>query len=226
VSSKKKKPATNKVAPVVEEHPEPEPQDDVPSRQIEEVQDTAPERIEPPAAPEAVETALIIETVSESKPQPIVEVVAEPTPTVEPVAQEAEPEKSAEVLPPPVTEPTPAPVKPKPLTMASLHAEIEDLRRIVDQQAILIKQLMEVPVKQRKPPLSNGKVQIKDTLTGKIYPSKNNVYQSLLKAGELDDLVKQGVFGSDPAKNSFGCYNLFRAYPNRFVEVKPEEIKV
>ena len=110
--------------------------------------------------------------------------------------------------------------------MASLHAEIEDLRRIVDQQAILIKQLMEVPVKQRKPPLSNGKVQIKDTLTGKIYPSKNNVYQSLLKAGELDDLVKQGVFGSDPAKNSFGCYNLFRAYPNRFVEVKPEEIKV
>jgi len=69
-------------------------------------------------------------------------------------------------------------------------------------------------------------VQIKDTLTGKIYPSKNNVYQSLLKAGELDDLVKQGVFGSDPAKNSFGCYNLFRAYPNRFVEVKPEEIKV
>ena len=94
MSSKKKKPTINKVEPVIEEHTELEPQDDVPSRQIEEVHDTAPERIEPPAAPEAVETALIIETVSESEPQPIVEVVAEPTPTVEPVAQEAEPEKS------------------------------------------------------------------------------------------------------------------------------------
>jgi hypothetical protein len=110
--------------------------------------------------------------------------------------------------------------------MTSLHAEIEALRQIVDQQAILIKQLMVAPVKQRKSPLSNGKVQIKDTLTGKIYPSKNNVYQSLLKAGELKSLVDANVFGTNPEKNSFGCYNLFRAYPNRFVEVKPEEIKV
>jgi hypothetical protein len=110
--------------------------------------------------------------------------------------------------------------------MTSLHAEIEELRKIVDGQTILIKQLLEAPARQRKPPTSNGKVQIKDTLTGKIYPSKNNAYQSLLKAGELDALVEQGVFGSDPAKNSFGCYNLFRAYPGRFVEIKPEETKV
>jgi hypothetical protein len=107
--------------------------------------------------------------------------------------------------------------------MISLHSELEELRQVVDGQAILIKQLMETPVRQRKPPTSNGKVQIKDTVTGKIYPSKNNVYQSLLKAGELDDLVKQGVFGSDPAKNSFGCYNLFRAWPNRFEEVHEEQ---
>jgi hypothetical protein len=154
------------------------------------------------------------------EPQPIIEVVAEPAPTVEPVV---------EVKPPPVIEPTPTsvpPAKPKPLTMTSLHAEIEALRQIVDQQAILIKQLMVAPVKQRKSPLSNGKVQIKDTLTGKIYPSKNNVYQSLLKAGELKSLVDANVFGTNPEKNSFGCYNLFRAYPNRFVEVKPEETKV
>ena len=142
--------------------------------------------------------------------------------------QVAEPEKSAEVVPQPVVEPAPAPTpvppaKPKPLTMTSLHTEIEELRKIVDGQAVFIKQLLEAPVKQRKPPLSNGKVQIQDTKTGKIYPSKNNVYQSLLKSGELDDLVKQGVFGSDPAKNSFGCYNLFRAYPGRFVEVKPSD---
>jgi hypothetical protein len=125
-----------------------------------------------------------------------------------------------------VAEPAPAPVKAKPLTMISLHAEIEELRKIVDGQATLIKQLLEAPVRQRKPPTSNGKVSIKDTVTGKIYPSKNNVYQSLLKAGELDDLVKQGVFGSDPAKNSFGCYNLFRAWPNRFEEVHEQEQSV
>ena len=208
MSSKKKKPAIKKVEPVVEEHPEPEPQDDVPSRQIEEVHQTEPEPVEQHVEPEPV---------------------AGMAPIVAPVAQEAEPGKSAEVEPLPVVEPAPVPVppsKPKSLTLISLHSDIESLRQIVEQQAIIIKQLLEAPVKQRKPPLSNGKVQIKDTLTGKIYPSKNNVYQSLLKAGELDDLVKQGVFGSDPAKNSFGCYNLFRAYPNRFVEIKPEEIKV
>jgi hypothetical protein len=141
--------------------------------------------------------------------------------------QKAEPEKSAEPQPvvEVVVEPAPAPVPPKlkPLTLISLHNELEELRQIVDQQAILIKQLLETPVRQRKPPTSNGKVQIQDTKTGKIYPSKNNVYQSLLKAGELDDLVKQGVFGADPAHNSFGCYNLFRAYPGRFVEVKPSD---
>jgi hypothetical protein len=108
--------------------------------------------------------------------------------------------------------------------LASLSGELSALKQVVDQQSLQIKQLMETPARQRKPPTSNGKVQIKDTLTGKIYPSKNNVYQSLLKAGELDDLVKQGVFGSDPAKNSFGCYNLFRAYPGRFVEVKPSDV--
>ena len=200
MSSKKKKPVTKVSAESVIEPPiDPTPPEDVPTIQVD-----AP--MEEKAEPEKS---------AEVEPQPIVEVVAETAPVVAPVA---------EVKPPPVVEP--APVKPKPLTMTSLHAEIEELRKIVDGQAVFIKQLLEAPVKQRKPPLSNGKVQIKDTKTGKIYPSKNNVYQSLLKAGELDDLVKQGVFGSDPAKNSFGCYNLFRAYPNRFVEVKPEEIKV
>jgi hypothetical protein len=164
--------------------------------------------------PEPVEELPVIqleESVEEkTEPEPVVETA----PTVELVV---------EVKPQPVVEPTPAPAKPKPLTMISLHNELEELRQVVDGQAILIKQLMETPVRQRKPPTSNGKVQIKDTVTGKIYPSKNNVYQSLLKAGELDDLVKQGVFGSDPAKNSFGCYNLFRAWPNRFEEVHEEQ---
>jgi hypothetical protein len=205
MSSKKKKTTTNKVVPVeAEQLIDPERVEEVPTIQIEEVHDTEPEPVEQPA-----------ETVAEVEPQPIVEVVAEPAPTVEP---------AVEVKPQPVIEPTPAPVKPKPLTMTSLHAEIEELRKIVDQQTILIKQLMETPARQRKPPTSNGKVQIRDTKTNVLYPSKNNVYQSLLKSGELDDLVKQGVFGSDPSHNSFGCYNLFRAYPGRFVEVKPSDV--
>jgi hypothetical protein len=205
MSSKKKKPA-NKVAPVESEPIEPEPQDDVPSRQIE------PDPVEPPAEPEPIaETAPIVETVAQ--------------------VQEAEPEKSAEVEPPPVVEPTPAPIpvptsKPKPLTMTSLHTEIEELRKIVDGQAIFIKQLLEAPVKQRKPPLSNGKIQILDTLTGKSYPSKNATYQSLLKAGELSELVNKGLLGNNPYKNNFGCYILFRAFPGRFQESKPEETKV
>ena len=204
--TKKKKP-TNTVSAEPVEQIDPTPPEDVPTIQID-----APveEKIEPVQEAEPEKSA-------EVEPQPVIEIVAEPAPTVEPIV---------EVKPQPVVEPTPAsvpPAKPKPLTMTSLHAEIEELRKIVDGQTILIKQLLEAPARQRKPPTSNGKVQIKDTLTGKIYPSKNNAYQSLLKAGELDALVEQGVFGSDPAKNSFGCYNLFRAYPGRFVEIKPEE---
>ena len=186
--TKKKKPATTVVEPIVEEQIDPEPVEEVPTIQL----DEAP-------VEEKTEPLQEAEPVADVEPQPTVEVVVE----------------SAS-----------APVKPKPLTMTSLHAEIEELRKIVDGQATLIKQLLEAPVRQRKPPTSNGKVQIRDTKTEKIYPSKNNVYQSLLKAGELDDLVKQGVFGSDPAKNSFGCYNLFRAWPNRFEEVHEQEQSV
>jgi hypothetical protein len=204
MSSKKKK-QVNKVSaePVVEPPIDPTPPEDVPTIQVDAPLEEKTEQVQE-AEPE-----------KSAEPQPIVEVVAEPAPIVEPVV---------EVKPPTVVEPTP--VKPKPLTMTSLHAEIEELRKIVDGQAILIKQLMETPARQRKPPTSNGKVQIKDTLTGKIYPSKNNVYQSLLKSGELDDLVKQGVFGSDPAHNSFGCYNLFRFYKDRFIELIHEESNV
>jgi len=208
--TKKKKPAIKVSAPVesvVEQPIDAEPPEELPTRQIEEVSIEQPTELEP---------------VAETEPQPIVEVVDEPAPTVEPVV---------EVKPQPVVEPTPAPApvppsKPKPLTMTSLHSELDALRQIVDQQGLLIKQLMETPIRQRKPPVSNGKVQIKDTLTGKVYPSKNNVYQTLLKAGELEDLVKQGVFGPNPLKNSFGCYNLFRAWPNRFEEVHDQEQSV
>jgi hypothetical protein len=201
--TKKKKP-TNTVSaePVVEEQIiDPIPLEDVPTIQLDEL--PVEENIEPVQEAEPEKSA-------EVEPLPIIEVVAEPAPTVETVV---------EVKLPPVVETTPAPVKPKPLTLASLSGELSALKQVVDQQSLQIKQLMETPARQRKPPTSNGKVQIKDTKTNVLYPSKNNVYQTLLKSGELDDLVKQGVFGSDPAHNSFGCYNLFRFYKDRFIEI-------
>jgi len=195
MSTKKKKP-TNTVP--VETEPiidqQQEPAEEFPIRQVDELQP------ELETEPESIQV------------EPELVVRAESTSVVEPV------QAPVEVA----TKPEP-PSKPKPLTMISLHNELEELRLVVDQQAILIKQLMETPVRQRKPPTSNGKVQIKDNATGKIYPSKNNVYQSLLKAGELKELVDAGVFGADPVHNSFGCYNLFRAWPNRFEEVKPDQ---
>jgi hypothetical protein len=199
MSTKKKKPAIKvSVEPVVDQQQE--SAEEFPIRQVDEVQPeekTESESIQPELEPVVqAELTSVVET----------------TPAVEPVPETIEVVTKPELTP-----------KPKPLTMISLHNELEALRQTVGQQGALIAQLMETPTRQRKPPTSNGKVQIKDMVTGKIYPSKNNVYQSLLKAGELDDLVKQGVFGSDPAKNSFGCYNLFRAWPNRFEEVHEEQ---
>ena len=60
-------------------------------------------------------------------------------------------------------------------------------------------------------------------MTGEVYPSKNNAYQTLLKAGELKELVDKGIFGAVPEKNTFGWYALVRAWPDRFEEKKSEE---
>jgi hypothetical protein len=81
----------------------------------------------------------------------------------------------------------------------------------------------EALVALKRKPTANGKVQIRDKVTGKIYKSKNSVYQTMLKAGELSDLVKAGAFGASPEKNTFGVYALFRAYPDRFEEVREPE---
>ena len=94
---------------------------------------------------------------------------------------------------------------------------------MAEEHTNLITQLQETLARKRKPPVSNGKVQILDKQTGEIYPSKNNAYQTLLKSGELKDLVDKGVFGDNPAKNTFGWYALVRELPDRFEEVKPTE---
>ena len=93
----------------------------------------------------------------------------------------------------------------------------------MDNHTLKIEEIQTILGKKRTPPVNgNARVTIKDTETGAIYKSKNAVYQSMLKAGSLDALVKHGIFGADPAHNTFGVYALFRAYPGRFVEVKHE----
>jgi len=130
--------------------------------------------------------------------------------------------------PAPTPAPTPevpqpeAPATPSP-TIENLFEELQSLKQLAGEHTNLINQLQETLARKRKPPVSNGKVQILDKQTGEIYRSKNNAYQTLLKSGELKDLVDKGVFGDIPEKNTFGWYALVRELPDRFEEVKPVE---
>ncbi|GAG06439.1 unnamed protein product, partial [marine sediment metagenome] len=111
---------------------------------------------------------------------------------------------------------------PKSLNLAYLYGELQAVKQIIQEHGQQIANLQEALARKRKA-VPNGKVQIRDTKTGKVYPSKNNCYQSLLKAGELKELVDKGVFGDNPAKNSFGWYALVRTLPDRFEEIKTEQ---
>jgi len=124
----------------------------------------------------------------------------------------------------PTTKPIAAPKADilKPQTIANITKEIDALWQAVSQQHKLITELQETLARKRRPPSSNGKVKVKDKKTGKIYPSKNNAYQTLLRAGELKELVDKGVFGDVPEKNNFGWYQLVRELPDRFEEINPE----
>ena len=133
---------------------------------------------------------------------------AKKSPVKKPKAQALETEE----LQPEAVEPKLSDIK---LILDALTATVLDhTRQIVE--------LQEAMARKRKP-VPNGKVQILDKQTGEIYPSKNNAYQTLLKSGELKDLVDKGVFGDIPEKNTFGWYALVRELPDRFEEVKPAE---
>ena len=116
--------------------------------------------------------------------------------------------------------------EPEPLNLMSqsdMQAAFDALTKVVAEHTSQIAVLQETLARKRRPVHSNGKVQIRDKQTGKVYPSKNNCYQSLLKAGELKDLVSTGIFGDVPEKNTFGWYALVRAIPDRFEEVLSEQ---
>jgi hypothetical protein len=113
--------------------------------------------------------------------------------------------------------------KPKPMSLADLQKVVEAFSKMVVEHTQQITEIQEALARKRKPVESNSKVKIKDKQTGKVYPSKNATYQTLLKAGELKELVDQGIFGDNPTKNTFGWYALKRALPDRFEELKKEE---
>jgi len=145
--------------------------------------------------------------------QPVEEVTPTPAPT-----PETKVEPSINTEPPAMTPPS----KPKPLTLASLKTDVDALNKCLQLMDLKLEGFEALVALKRKP-TNNGKVQIRDKVTGKIYKSKNSVYQTMLKAGELSDLVQAGIFGSIPEKNTFGVYALFRAYPDRFEEVHEPE---
>ena len=124
--------------------------------------------------------------------------------------------------PAPIPEPPP---KPRPLMIASLKAELDELRALVQAQSTQITDMRSLLALKRKP-TKNARIQIRDKETGKVYKSKNNCYQSLLKEGALKEMVDKGVFGDIPSKNNFGWFTLNRAYADRFEEVKPDSEKV
>jgi len=142
--------------------------------------------------------------------------------TQAPKLEEPQPQESASAEPQPEPEapqPQPEAVEPK---LSDIKLTLDALTATVLDHTRQIAELQEILARKRKP-VPNGKVQIRDKKTGKIFPSKNNVYQTLLKSGELKDLVDKGVFGDIPEKNTFGWYALVRELPDRFEEVKPEE---
>jgi hypothetical protein len=151
-------------------------------------------------------------------PPPDLEQVPETTTQETPPSTEA---ITPEIPEAPITlgEPqTPEPESP-PQEPFTAPITLESLQRQID---ILNVQLQELLARKRKPPVSSGRVQIRDKSTGTIFKSKNNAYKTLLKSGDLKELVDKGVFGTVPEKNTFGWYALARAFPDRFEEVKPE----
>ena len=106
--------------------------------------------------------------------------------------------------------------------MASLKAEVDELHSLIQTLTTQMTDVQSQLTLKRKP-TNSSRIRIRDKQTGKIYKSKNNVYQTMLKAGELKDLVEKGIFGDIPEKNTFGVNALFRAWPDRFEEVHNQE---
>ena len=127
--------------------------------------------------------------------------------------------KKSPVKKPKAQAPKPEAVEPK---LSDIKLILDALTATILDHTRQIAELQEAMARKRKP-VPNGKIQILDKQIGTVFPSKNNAYQTLLKSGELKELVDKGIFGDNPEKNTFGWYALVREWPDRFEEVKPEQ---
>lgn len=66
-----------------------------------------------------------------------------------------------------------------PLTLESLKQQLDDLAQRVQHHAERIL-CYDTIIKRRHKMTSNGSVQILDKVAGKVYPSKNSTFQSLM----------------------------------------------
>jgi hypothetical protein len=160
-----------------------------------------------PVQEEPVPEEKVTQPIKDVTPAP--EATGTPTPT---------PETKVE---PPVTAVPPA--KPKPLTLVSLKLDVDAMNKCIQQMNLQLKDFEAFVALKRRPPANSSRIQIRDKVTGKIYKSKNNTYQSMLRNGELQEMVEKKLLGDTPEKNNFGAFALFRFYPDRFEEVHEQE---
>jgi hypothetical protein len=132
-------------------------------------------------------------------------------------SEQAQETPQAEVTPqaPPITEQ-------EQVTLPDLLEYVHKLAEVLATHDHRLNAIEQNLAKPKRRPTSNGKTKVRDKLTGTIYPSKNNAYQTLLRSGELKDLVEKGMFGANPEKNNFGWFALVRAWPDRFEEVQEQ----
>lgn len=57
-----------------------------------------------------------------------------------------------------------------------------------------------------------------DTRSGRIFPSLNKCYLTLLRDGELEAMRRAGKLALNSEEDNFGYYKMRRFYPGRFVQ--------
>lgn len=66
--------------------------------------------------------------------------------------------------------------------------------------------------------MPNPPKKVKNTYTGRIFPSLNQCYLALLREGRLEEMRIAGKLAHTPEEDNFGYYKMRRFYPGRFVQ--------
>jgi len=57
-----------------------------------------------------------------------------------------------------------------------------------------------------------------DTKTGREFMALNQCYLTLLREGELEEMLRAGKLADNPEEDRFGWFKMRRFYPGRFVQ--------